>query len=728
MDPNELVARIRSGNGEAAAKEFLRQYPGETLESLAVASFKWGLNDVTEALLRLILKENPANIGAHKHLAAVLCADQRFVDATSHLEKATEALPDDTASHSRLCWAYFAGGRPVDLRRALRRGKDLIPKGEHMNWQPGLIVPLHMEAAAWDLMSAHRETAIETVLDSRRADVQPDTPSYNTGASAEEPPPRPVTEPFAETGAASEIGSNGATMAGRVAAPGHAADFRFEYGTTPDDLSSATPWEPLPGRLNARFVNTPTWTPRRNWRYAGEISWAADPEPHIHLEWPFGQDPNHISGIGFMELIHATWHNSCQFDGHQKANLWECSDIRDATYRLRLRTRNLDAGNALHCLGVGAVTSYWILSGQAIALADEQSDAFRDVTFRLSGAPGAWTFAGSNSVEQKNHDRYYYGPLHDCLARNTGNIVLIAPFGEPRDITTGELDIAGAELAFRDMSVLHPDAGAQLVRADNTGPVDPAALTNGIYGDPNAGWYRVAEDTPTPEIVWELAEPTGIATLVLHQDPVMPTDRCRVILKGLDGEELTVLDIDMADDDLAIRRIDAPQPVKTVTLEILSGKTEAGLGLTAIQAFAPEFAPPPSPVPVTVSADALDLPLGSEIHYRLVCRDATGTEAGEVRSIELPPTPAPVLHDVSLHARQGDKAIIRIRCNALGLETVLHWRLDEGTWREIGAGWENTPVDRYVTVRDLTEAAHTLSVRLSNPRGRSSIRSIELTP
>lgn len=727
MDPNELVARIRSGDGEAATKEFLRQYPGETLESLAVASFDWGLRDVTEALLRMILTDHPSNIGANKHLAAIMCADQRFEEATPYLEMAADALPDDTASHSRLCWAYFAGRRPDDLRWAMRRGKEQIPTDEHMNWQAGLIVPLHMEPGAEDLMEAHRDTERSAILAARRSAAPVGTTPQTISAESERTTTAPVMDRLVETGGAAEIGGDGMAMAGRVAASGAAADFCFEYGPSPDDLSSATPWVPLPGRLNARFINTPTWTPRRNWRYSATAAWADDPEPHICLEWPFGQDPNHISGIGFMELIHATWHNSCQFDGYQKTNPWECSDLRDAEYRLRLRVRNFDAGDALHCLGVGAVTSYWMLSGQPIELAAGETGTFRDLTFRLSGDPANWTFAGSNAIEQDDHYRYYYGPLHDCLARNTGNIVLIAPFGARQDITSGGLDIAGAELTFRDMSVLHPDTGARLTHAENTGHCHPAALTNGVYGDPNAGWYRFSDETGDATVAWELPEPARIATVVLHQDPIMPAHRCRLTLGGPNGAEQTVLDIEMTDELIEVVRIEDPEQVTTVQLDLLSGQTEAGMGLIAIQAFAPDFAPPPSPSPVTVSADIRDLPAGTDIHYRMVCRDGTGTTKGEVQKFTLPITSMPLLHDASLHSHHGDKAIFHIRCNAMSSRTTLHWRLDDGPWQERDAGWENTPVDRYITVRGLSDGPHSLSVRLANPRGRSPVKVVEWT-
>jgi hypothetical protein len=63
----------------------------------------------------------------------------------------------------------------------------------------------------------------------------------------------------------------------------------------------------------------------------------------------------------------------------------------------------------------------------------------------------------------------------------------------------------------------------------------------------------------------------------------------------------------------------------------------------------------------------------------------------------------------------------------MSTRTTLHWRLDDGPWQERDAGWENTPVDRYVTVRGLNDGPHSLSVRLSNPRGRSPVKVAEWT-
>jgi hypothetical protein len=537
-------------------------------------------------------------------------------------------------------------------------------------------------------------------------------------------PPQPRL-PYAATGAATENGATGLIMTGCVAATDGAAQYRFEYGRSSDGLVGETPWQPVPGKRNARFVASPEWATSRSWYYGADMTWIDGLAPNLTVHWPFAQDPNHISGIGFMELLFACWHNSCQHDGNQRVREWECSDLRDAVVSVRLHARDLDPKNYLHCLGIGNVSTYWMLSGQAVDLSSLGDQAV-ELTFTLPSDPAQWTFAGNNQIEQTAYERYEYGPLDQALARNQGNLVLIAPFGTPSETTTGAVSIDEFTVSYRDNNILHPDNGAVLIDAPSLSACDPANLTNGIYGDPDAGWFRWGNTDEPARFVWEFATPQAITTLVIHQDPVLPTTKCRVSLGDNAGSEdawefdLPVPEAPYDQPALKIAAFEGSGTYTWVALELLEGKYPEGQGMQSFEIFARNFAPPPSDLPVTVSADIQGMQPGSSIHYRVVTRTDTETAAGEVQRFDLPAENGPpLLHHVALFEASGTKAIFQVRANAMGAAAELCWRLDDDAGHSLPLGWERTPVHRYIVLPNVPEGAHRLTVRARSAAGDS---------
>ena len=531
--------------------------------------------------------------------------------------------------------------------------------------------------------------------------------------------------PSATTGSAAENGSTSLIMTGRVAATGDAAQYRFEYGRSPDGLVGKTPWRPVPGKRNARFVASPEWATSRSWYYGAEMTWIDGPAPNLTVHWPFAQDPNHISGIGFMELLFACWHNSCQHDGNQRAREWECSDLRDAVVSVRLNARDLDPKNYLHCLGIGNVSTYWMLSGQAVDLSGLGDEA-TELTFTLPSDPAQWTIAGTNQIEQPDHERYKYGPLDHALARNQGNLVLIAPFGTPSETTTGAISIGECTVSYRDNNILHPDNGAVLIDGPSLSACDPANLTNGIYGDPDAGWFLCGHPDTPPRFVWELAAPQAITTLVIHQDPVLPTTKCRVSLSdGTNTPDTWQFDLPVPkapfdQPALKIAAFEGSGTYSRVELELLEGAYPEGRGLQSFEIFAKNFAPPPSDLPATVSVDIQGMQPGSSVHYRVVTRTDTETAAGEVQRFDFPAENGPpLLHHVTLFGASGTKAIFQVRANAMGAAAELCWRLDDDDEHSLPLGWEQTPVHRYIVLPNVTEGTHRLTVRSRSAAGDS---------
>ena len=738
MTPNQLVDRIRRGDVDDAITDFLAATPEATLEMLAVNAMNWQMLDVAEVILRRLLRDDPENLGGHLTLAKVLYGARRFADALPHFEFTARHMPDNAWFQSGRLWGYSILGQLDALRDAIVEMKRQIPADRHVNWQHARQVEnmpdITIRKLAARIADLRARSVEERCAHTEAANVVTRTPRPKTAARADgrrfdggevtydSPQPRILC---AATGAATENGAAGLIMTGQVAATGDAAQYRFEYGRSPDGLVGKTPWQPVPGKRNARFVASPEWTTSRSWYYGAAMTWADGPAPNLTVHWPFAQDPNHISGIGFMELLFACWHNSCQHDGNQRVREWECSDLRDAVVSVRLHTRDLDPKNYLHCLGIGNVSTYWMLTGQAVdlsALGDEAAE----LTFTLPSDPAQWTIAGTNQIEQPDHERYKYGPLDQALARNQGNLVLIAPFGTPSETTTGAISIGEFTVSYRDNNILHPDNGAVLIDGPSLSACDPANLTNGIYGDPDAGWFLCGNPDAPPRFVWELASPQAITTLVIHQDPVLPTTKCRISLSDGPGIpdtwqfDLPVPEAPYDQPALKIVTFEGSGTYTRVELQLLEGKYPEGRGLQSFEIFAKNFAPPPSDLPVTVSADIQGMQPGSSVHYRVVTRTDTETAAGEVQRFDLPAENGPPrLHHVIPYGSPGTRAIFQVRANAMGAAAELCWRLDDDDWHSLPLGWEQTPVHRYIVLPNVPEGAHRLTVRARSSVGDS---------
>lgn len=724
MSLEEMVARIRAGGAKAAVLQFLNANPEVTVEQLAMSALQWGMDDVTEAVLLVFLDDKPAEMGIRERLAMLLHHQERYADAAPHFQILCEHAPADPVFASCLCLGLFARGDLEGLRTAIATAQRHIPDGRHLCWQAGV------QPEAWfrgNLGPPMRAEFIRRVDEERARRLAP-----STGAIHPRPHAGPTTGAsdvaVCESGGGVEIGRCGAILSGRVASMAERADFRFEYGIDPDALTLATPWRPLPGRAIARLTASPHVAPEMFKIYAGHLNWV--PEGCILADWPFGKDPNHISGVGFCELVFGQWNNSGQPDGSQEIQPWEGSDLRGAEYRLRLRIEEFEERDFLHCLGVGRNGNYWMLTSEPMDLSQLNGEA--EIVFRLDGDPRNWSTFGNNPDEQANFDRYKYGPLDDTLGRHTGNLVFMAPFGDWRDTPTGRLGIRSSVLTYRDNNILNPDAGTRLVEAPKAFACDPWRLTDGIRGELSSGWYQCGSGE-VPRFVWQLTQPKQVTSIILHQDPVMPTKRCRVALSNSrqaseGGPSFDVEWPALPTHTVAVPRISIRVTGNSkwdrITLELTEPAESCGIGLHAVEAFAVDHVPPPSRLPVTVSADVSGLPEGSRVYYRLQCHADGETLSGEVRCLDLPPDDRPLLHHVSIHHRSEDKICFQVFANALGSQAVLRWCLDDGDWRDIPLGWEKTPVHRYITLRGLAPVDHILKVKLVSNMGESPVRTV----
>ena len=542
---------------------------------------------------------------------------------------------------------------------------------------------------------------------------------------------------IAETAGASAIGMTGAALAGRVAAGADAGAYRFEYGRSPDRLDRSTDWAPLPGALNARLAASPQSTSKLCRLYVGAVEWDQT-DGVFYCRSPFGKDPNHMSGIGFLDHLFTLRQNSLQPDGFQEIQPHEGSDLRDAEFTAALRTRDFDSKGFLHCLGAGHGGNFWMLTGEPIDLSTAGPDGRLDIALTLRPTPELWTHFGNNPKEQANYERYYYGPLNDALCPHVGSLPFEGAFGDWRDAPEGDIAFERVTLTYRDSNALSPANGARLVAYPSNTLCDPAALTDGRRGDPDDCWYRLGPVEEPLVFTWQLPRPVLAGRFVLHLDPLLPIKRATVSASRRSDPARPPItaaleDIPSAEnilDDLPLRTVSFPgtEPVDLVRLEIEQGYSDAGVGLAGVELYAADFVPRPSAAPVTVSADIEDLEPGAEVFYRTVCRAREREEAGRTESLNLPADDAPILIEAQIFQATPEKTSIAVRGNAMGRETTLQWRADRDDWQETSFGWEKSSAHRYITLPGSPPGStRQVTVRLTSDAGTSNETTVHWT-
>tara|TARA_B100000965_G_scaffold403079_2_gene430424 strand:- start:227 stop:2443 length:2217 start_codon:yes stop_codon:yes gene_type:complete len=733
LTPEDLVSRIRSGDSDTAISTFLDTNPDISPDVLAANALAWNLDDVTEAILRWVTEKHPDYWECRKQLGLFHLERNRFDTALEQFTALMEARPDDYIGYWGVCTAYSRQGDQKGLRRTIQKAQATMPEGTYVNWQDGALLRElpNDDAITRSKENFERRTAVE-----RKRRIE-----QTQGAQAPQPaPPRPPAGPRSvETAAAVEIGNSGATLSGRLANVQPNSRYWFEYGPSPNHLSEKTELAPVPGPLNARLSVDPILSGLKGRYYASKLQWTDESADALVLASPFGKDANHISGIGFLDLVFGIWHNSNYPIGPQELSDWETTDLRDARIDLDLWTDQFDGKDFRYCIGVGNGETYWGLTGTQIDLNPAPETGSVSVSFRLSADPVNWTFFGSNSREQiDSADRYGYAPLDNALSMNRGNIVFAGMFGNWRDTPTGYLGLKQLTLTYRDRNLLHQDNGAELIASplSLTRPIcPPERLTDGCRGRLGDSWYFAGRSDGPLTFEWQLPVPEDIRTLVLHQDWVMPVASCRITLTADDGEAHS-WDISLAAptdpfNDPLINKLQLPGGKKftNISLDLLSGHTPDGIALAAFEAFGEgSCSATDEPVSVTVSTDIGNLAEGTRVHYRLCHVDEETVIKGDIAELSLPDGSSPVIHDLSLGSSSAtDRASIGVRANAMGFDAALEWRVNgDDSWQKIPMGWERTQVSRVIAPPPFPPGNHEVEVRATQD-GRPSGPAKKLT-
>lgn len=726
----ELLQRFEAGDVENAIAEVQAAAPNVSLWDLAFALYRSEYDKAAENVARYLTELEPEHPRAWFMLGIKLHLQKLWPEAEKAWRKVCELQPQDSFPYNSLCAIYGNYLRNLNkLRETIRKGQADVGPGRYVSFQPGYELRRLLSPEDRNSLLT-RYAAVDgtrTKPDDGHENSATETPDVVAGSEAL----------ISESGAWSEVGTTGATVAGRVAASADHAEYRFEYGPGPEALTHDTPWRPLPGALNARSQLSPQAAPTLCRIDACEAHWDAQDET-CAFGSPFAMDPNHLSGLGFLSLLYSVRPISCQPDGRQSYSAFQSADFRGAEYTVDIRLKDFTSEDFLFGIGLSTSAAPWMLSGQLLDLETASPDGCATATFEMASDPQFWTFMGNNPNSDHKTADYGYAPLGPALATGTDMLFFVGVFGDWRKTPEGRIRFHDVALRYRSRSVLNPRNGTKLVSSPDGTGCDPSKLTDGRRGGSGDGWYQPGPFEERPRFQWRLDEPLKLKTLVVHQHRTYPAKQVRVSMsnsreaKGADTYSTVVTLPDMSDPlephPFVVRNFNTDKSFDTFQLEILNAIGQDGVGLEDVELFAQDFVPPPSHAPVIVSEDLAGLEAGTTIYYRIAVRSGDETVYGETRELTLPAEEKPILHDVALYSSTAAKSVISVRGNAMGHETVLKWKVHGETWAEIPMGWENTRVHRYISVRGHEPGAEcTMTVRLVSDQGESEEKTLTWT-
>lgn len=721
-----LLRDCRAGDADAAFQRFCGKCgvaaadeAGVRLAVCRVLAEKGHDGDAGD-LARHLLRSSPDDMALAAFVAGHFRKSPTHPDETIELLTSyCERHPTRPEGYQYLLHVLTEANRPAEVRKYIALGQRLITDG-HLNWQAGAPSRVSASDLGGPGRAAWIDGEVRRLVSAGGAAAAPPVPGTVQTAT---PAPAPAPA-MARTGAAHNIGSDGVAFVGEVGG-GAAGTYWFEYGPSPSELSGRTPERPLPGAPTARrrmaMIDAPAY-----WDiYAAEFDWPKE-KAACALVAPFGKDPNHISGVGFLELIGGAYPLQTP---DKPLTRWDCIDLTGARVEVDLIPDGLDAKDFHLVLGVqgcrrtedGARTgeyATWGLTSAPIDFSRLPDGKCTTVRFILGADPSKWTYFGNNPAGVPESEALYrYHPIGRLLERHDDNVFLAGVFGDWRDTMTGRLTIPEIRLAYAGRSLLANPAIAVLTGPRN-GVVEPSRICNQDTGASSSGWWTTAPGTRPAHFMWTFRAPRIIRRVVVRNHPLLPSRSITVHLQQANGRSETFQHAFAPGANDAIFDMDAE--AIGISLLVAGPEGAAGYGIASAEAYGEAYALRPAALPTPVSDEARDLAPGSSVHYRIVRHDGPETVAGEIESFTLPADNAPLLHGMERRDSAPGRAVFLVRGNAMGRPTVLEWRLDGDAPQSVDFGWERTSAHRAITIRDLAPGtSHRLTCRMTNDAGVS---------
>ncbi len=546
------------------------------------------------------------------------------------------------------------------------------------------------------------------------------------------------------------VSNTGAVLVAEFSSHAAGARYRFEYGTDPQALDSATPWRPLPpprtGKLRELAHRQCEWSPQSTL-----MSWErrtpdhpSDERPVMRLTGPFSTDRNQLNGIGAHEmLISFGW---CYEPLMPMPDTQLClrldggiPDIRDAEFMFTVRGEAFEHRSSSLTFWVGRdgpdpkdyFCSQWALTGTVFPDAALESGRWTKVSLTLPSEPRQWTYTGNNPDEQGvRASRYSRLPLDVTLRRQNHPLLLIFALDDELNPPRGHVEIADITAHFRHASLLSPEAGCRLEARPASGNDDPLNLTRGIRGFDDALWTSGSNPNPPLVFAWSLPRPVTATHLQIAQHPYWPAKDAEIWVGGFQAERMIwkgTLPEGRADQpgpSHAFVNLTGVAPFTFAELRILSGYHPERCGLDSIDIFGEGAVFRSDGLPCSASEEVDGLTAGQTIYYRAVLAEDDEMTAGEMRGVNLPADCRPVIESAMPFVRAKSPSCFKVRANAMGLATDLwaEFQLPSGEvikTAKTALGCMPTGRHIYYIPRGLPDVAGAMFLYAGNAAGRT---------
>lgn len=522
----------------------------------------------------------------------------------------------------------------------------------------------------------------------------------------------------------SSLGTEAATLVGRIQPGGLPTRYYFEYGPT-EALGSRTDEVPLPGKLAAFYKES--WNDSLGgWKggmSGNDLALARDEstgDSFVRYSEPSGHDPNHIDGIGWLHLC------KYHYPGALGQSYWGggVPDLRDARIKLKVRGRDwvpngaellwwTQADNILsEQFTVNWRRANWAYTG--FTLSDRlRSGAWEDIDYRLWNNPHQWTYAGNNLAQKRPN--YAYAPIQQGLADLNTDFFHLLAYVDPAKVPTGAIDFDEFEVAYRNHSLVFPSNGGHLIEAPTGSNDDVARLTDGWRNGLGHEWASAAKPAGPFEFVWKFDRPVTINTVQIHQHSEWPSRDVELLVSS-DGTNWTrgwgapipASSPNGLNFAFALAR-GLSLPATHAKLRILTGYKPEHWGLGEVELFGTGSVEATDDDDYYVNADLSGLKPGSITFHRLVAVSDAGTTATPVAKVRVPSDREPLAATLAADEIEPTAARLVGRTNSQGERTTV-W-FEYGTTKELGqrtadepAGLQETPRTAFFRLGNLTPA------------------------
>jgi hypothetical protein len=337
------------------------------------------------------------------------------------------------------------------------------------------------------------------------------------------------------------------------------ATWHIEYGATAAYGSSTTPRK-LPGKLTAHYRET--WGAGSLAGFNGSINrnrltWEGGFVRYTAEGNSGGDDPNHVSGIGWIQLPLYFYCGSYDPLDAPMARLGGGDpDFRGARQSMRVRGNAwVKAGTRLctwiqvdrdttRTYPVGGIIDRpnWCHTAKDLTETVEAGD-WRVVGWTLHNRTSEWTYGGRN--DEHPAQRYWYGELDKSLSNVNLDIFPLQNIDIrwAVEYPSGSIDFDWWQIDYRQHNLCAASNGGTLI-SQPAGGTGAEYLADGWRNEAAGGpgdWLSAANPTSPQDFVFAFADPVEIKKFMVHNSLAYPSRDIEVAVSADGGDTWTTI-------------------------------------------------------------------------------------------------------------------------------------------------------------------------------------------